>query len=29
VLGVTGPSLFKFVPLLGRLVVERLNSIEG
>ncbi|HWC87350.1 MAG TPA: FAD-dependent oxidoreductase [Solirubrobacteraceae bacterium] len=25
VLGVTGPSLFKFAPLLGRLVVERLG----
>ena len=29
VLGVTGPSLFKFVPLLGRLVVERLESMEA
>ena len=29
VLGVTGPSLFKFAPLLGRLVVERLTSTEG
>jgi glycine/D-amino acid oxidase-like deaminating enzyme len=26
VLGVTGPSLFKFAPLLGRLVTERLSS---
>jgi sarcosine oxidase len=26
VLGVTGPSLFKFAPLLGRLVVERLGD---
>jgi len=26
VLGVTGPALFKFAPLLGRLVVERLES---
>jgi glycine/D-amino acid oxidase-like deaminating enzyme len=26
VLGLTGPSLFKFAPLLGRLVVERLDS---
>jgi glycine/D-amino acid oxidase-like deaminating enzyme len=27
VLGVTGPSLFKFAPLLGRTVVERVGSI--
>jgi sarcosine oxidase len=27
-LGVTGPSLFKFAPLLGRLVVEQLHSID-
>ncbi len=26
VLGITGPSLFKFAPLLGRLVAERLGS---
>jgi glycine/D-amino acid oxidase-like deaminating enzyme len=29
VLGVTGPSLFKFAPLLGRLVVEQLDSIDA
>jgi glycine/D-amino acid oxidase-like deaminating enzyme len=29
VLGVAGPSLFKFAPLLGRLVVERLDSVTG
>jgi glycine/D-amino acid oxidase-like deaminating enzyme len=28
VLGVTGPSLFKFAPLLGTLVVERLDQLE-
>jgi len=28
VLGVTGPSLFKFAPLLGHLVVARLNATE-
>jgi hypothetical protein len=27
VLGLTGPSLFKFAPLLGRLVVTRLDSM--
>jgi hypothetical protein len=26
VLGVTGPSLFKFAPLLGRLATERLSA---
>jgi sarcosine oxidase len=29
VLGLTGPSLFKFAPLLGRLVVEHLDSIDA
>lgn len=29
VLGVTGPSLFKFAPLLGRLVTERLDPAYG
>jgi glycine/D-amino acid oxidase-like deaminating enzyme len=29
VLGVTGPSLFKFAPLLGRLVVEHLDSMDA
>jgi glycine/D-amino acid oxidase-like deaminating enzyme len=28
VLGLTGPSLFKFAPLLGRLVVEHLDSMD-
>jgi hypothetical protein len=27
VVGVTGPSLFKFAPLLGRLVTERLSGV--
>jgi sarcosine oxidase len=29
VLGVTGPSLFKFAPLLGRLVVARIDSVNA
>jgi glycine/D-amino acid oxidase-like deaminating enzyme len=29
VLGVTGPSLFKFAPLLGRLVVEHLDCMDA
>jgi sarcosine oxidase len=29
VLGVTGPSLFKFAPLLGRMVTERLGASSG
>jgi hypothetical protein len=29
VLGMTGPSLFKFAPLLGRLVAERLSASSG
>jgi glycine/D-amino acid oxidase-like deaminating enzyme len=29
VVGVTGPSLFKFAPLLGRLVVACLHSMDG
>jgi sarcosine oxidase len=29
VLGVTGPSLFKFAPLLGRLVLARLHSMDA
>ncbi len=29
VLGVTGPSLFKFAPLLGRLVVARVRSMDA